>query len=630
MDPRLLRYYNDELRFMREMGGEFAQEFPKVAGRLGLDGFECADPYVERLLESFAFMSARVQLKIDSQFKQFTNHLLELVYPHYLCPLPSMVVAKLNPDPMDPGLAGGFSIPRGTSLRANRTPELATACQYRTGQDCTLYPVEIEDLRYGAYRNQLGAGLPPGMRAPNGAFTLTLRATAGLRMQETGLDDLVLYLRSGGQAAVSIYQQLVAGSTLVAARPVGQAGNWTVCGTERTVEAVGFAEDEALIPEDRRAFSGYRLLQEYFAFPQRFLFVRIPGLADAVRRCAEEALEIVILTEKRGPELDSLVDKRAASLFCVPAVNLFDKVADPLHLKKGEHEYHVVPDRSRPSDFELYSIDDVVGHQRGAEASVAFRPLYSMLGPRRISPLGGVGHYTARRVPRKLSSRQRAEGSRSSYIGSEVFLSLVDDQQGTHRDDLRQLTLRTTCTNRDLPLLMPLRAAAEHGTDFVVDSGAPIESVRCIAGPTAPRPSHVHDQSAWRLISHLSLNYLSLTQTEGGGGVDALREMLALYADLGNDATRAQIDGLLAVRSSPITRPLPISGPAVFGRGLRIELDFDEAAFDGSGPFLLASILERFLSRFVSINGFTETVLHTVQRGEIAQWPARLGTRYAT
>ena len=630
MDPRLLEYYNSELQHLREMGAEFAQEFPKIAGRLGLDSFECADPYVERLLEGFAFMAARVQLKIDSKFPDFSRHMLELLYPHYLRPTPSMLVAQLHPDLYEPALAGGLVVPRGTGLRAKRMEGQSTSCMYRSGQDCKLWPIELLSAEFGGYRGEFGSELPPNMRPPKGAMRLRLRATGGLSIRETGLSDLCLYLGGGGETAVAIYRQLLANTTAIALRSVGEDAKCLSVVSREAVRAVGFEEKEALLPTGARSFSGYRLLQEYFAFPQRFLFVELQGLSEGVAACESEEIDLFLLSDRRNTELDSKIERSQFSLFCVPAINLFEKQADPIHLGDHDHEFRIVPDKARPLDYEVFSVEDVVGYGRKAGEHTSFRPLYAQSGGGKIG--GAEAHYTLRRQPRLLSSRQRERGGRSSYIGSELYLNFTTGGGERHgreeeRPVLRQLAIKTVCTNRDLPMLMPVLSPGDKGSDFTLDTGAPVDSVRCVAGPTPPRPSHAEGETVWRLLSHLSLNYLSLVEDERGGGAQSLRELLSLYGELADDSVRAQIEGLSSIDTKPITRRLPVAGPPVFGRGLELTLVFDEMAFEGSGAYLLASVLERFLARYVSINGFTETVLRTVQRGEIARWPARIGQR---
>jgi type VI secretion system protein ImpG len=620
MDPRLLRYYESELKYVREMGGEFAREFPKIAGRLGLEEFECADPYVERLLESFAFMAARVHLKLDAEFPRFSQHLLEIVYPHYLAPTPSMTVVQLAPKASEGALAGGFRVPRGTALRSVLGRGDQTSCEYRTSQELRLWPLEIVHAEYTGYVGDLGdVALPGRARA---ALRIKLRVTAGLTFRDLALDDLTLFLRGADELPVRLYEQLHGHVVGVVARPATRPVPWQHVVTEQPVTRVGFEDDEALLPYGPRSFQGYRLLQEYFAFPARYLFARLEGLGPAVKRCDSTELEILVLTDAHEASLDGVVGTESLALHCTPAINLFARRADRIHLSEATHEYHVIPDRTRPMDFEIFSLGEVVGTGSSDEVTQTFQPFFAWNDqmPSNAEP----AYYSVQREPRTISARQRARGARSSYVGSEVFISLVDADEGPYRSSLRQLSVETLCTNRDLPLHMSLR---QGRTDFTLESGAPVESVRCVAGPTAPRPSHAHGDTSWRLISHLSLNYLSLVDTGTGDRGAALRELLSLYADLGEASARKQIDGVRATASAPITRPLPVPGPTTFGRGLEVAVTCDETAFEGTGLFLLGAVLERFFAKYVSINSFTETVVRSVQRGEIMRWPTRAGLR---
>jgi type VI secretion system protein ImpG len=622
MDPRLLRYYEGELRYVRELGGEFAREFPKIAGRLGLEEFECADPYVERLLEGFAFLAARVHLKMDAEFPRFSQHLMEILYPHYLAPTPSMTVVQLSPNLDEGALAGGFRVPRGTALRTRLGRQDQTSCEYRTSQEVRLWPLQLVHAEYTGFVGDLqGLALP---RKAAGALRLKLRATAGVNISDLALDELTVFLRGAESLPFRLYELIHGHTTAVVARPIGRPPAWQHVVTASPVTRVGFEDDEALLPYGARSFHGYRLLQEYFAFPQRYLFARIGGLAPAVKRCNETEIELVLVTDTHDAELDGAVDTDALALNCTPAINLFQRRADRIHLSDATAEYHVVADRTRPLDFEVYEVRGVVGMGTSEEVTQTFRPFYAWNDR---TPAGDhKAYYTVQRQPRTISAKQRVQGARSSYVGSEIYLSLVDADEGPFQSGLRQLSVDTLCTNRDLPLHMSLR---QGRTDFTLDSGAPVESVRCLAGPTPPRASHAHGDTTWRLISHLSLNSLSLVESGPGAGEPgaALRELLSLYGELADATTRKQIDGVRDASSAPVTRALPVPGPTTFGRGMEITIACDEAAFEGAGLFLFGAVLERFFAKYASINSFTETVLRSVQRGEVMRWPTRAGLR---
>jgi type VI secretion system protein ImpG len=307
-------------------------------------------------------------------------------------------------------------------------------------------------------------------------------------------------------------------------------------------------------------------------------------------------------------------------LYCTPAVNLVQRRSDRLPIAPDQFEHHVVMDRARPRDFEIYAINQALGHAAGETEPQVFRPLYGSLAD---DGRAYGRYYSVRREPRLLSEHARRQGARTSYIGSEVFLSLVDQDEAPYRGDLRQLTVDAWCTNRDLPLLMPLGGR----TDFTLMSSAPVDSVRVLRGPSRPAPALADREITWRLISHLGLNYLTLTDLDKEKGAASLRRLLELYAALADSPTARQIEGVHGLELRPVTRRVPRPGPLVFGRGIELTLTLDENAFSGSGAFLLGLVLERFFARHVGINTYTETVVVSLQRGEIARWMPRSGDR---
>jgi type VI secretion system protein ImpG len=619
-NPRLLRYYSQELQHLREMGGEFAVQYPKIAGRLGLEGFECADPYVERLLEGFAFMAARVQMKIDAEFPRFTQHLSELVYPHFLAPTPSMAIVQLQPDLGNPALNAGYRIPRGAAMRSVLGKDDATACEYRTAHDVTLWPIELAEAKFFTHGGAIAgveARLPAGVKA---GLRLRLRTTNGQPFSKLGLDRLTLHLRGSDEMPGQIYERLLGGVLGVLAMPGSRQGRHTLL-PKTALRPRGFAEDDALLPSGQRSFQGYRLLQEYFAFAQRFLFVELADLGPAAAACAEQELEIVVLLARGDARLEQSLDHTNFALNCTPVVNLFQRRADRINLTGDQFEYHVLPDRTRPMDFEVHQIESVTGYGTGTDAEQEFHPLYSArdLGSATVA---GQAYYQIRREPRLLSQRQRQRGPRSSYVGSETFITLVDAQEAPYRHSLRQLGLVVWCTNRDLPLTMSLGVGK---TDFILEQGGPVQSVRVLGGPSQPFPSFAEGGMAWRLINQLSLNYLSLADTDPDQGARALRELLALYCHPLDAASQRQVEGVRSVSSKPITRRMPAPGPITFGRGLEITVTMDDGAFEGAGAFVLGGVLSHFFTQYVSINAFTETVVRTVGRGEIMRWNAAGG-----
>ena len=624
MDPRLLRYYNRELQHVREMGGEFAREYPKIAGRLGLEGFECADPYVERLLEGFAFLAARVQLKLDAQYPVFTQHLMEMVYPHYLAPVPSMAVVQMQPDLSESGLVEGHTVPRHTAMLSLTGKDDRTACEYRTAHDVTLWPLTITEAKYFETPAALAAAdvaIPAGKTVRAG-LRLKFAVAGGAQANMLPLDALPVFVSGTDELPKRLYEQLLGNAVGYVVRTRGASGIVSEEHAASGIHRRGFDDDEALIPYSGRSFSGYRLLQEYFACPERFLFAEFTGLRRVLARSQGAEFEIVVLFDRSVASLHNAVDASNFRLFCTPAINLFPRRGDRIHLQQGKGEYHVLADRTRPMDFEVHSVSDVEGFGDKQEPEQHFAPFYGC--DERTWHSRHSAYYTIRREPRLVSSRQKRQGARSSYVGNEVFIALVDSNDAPYSTRLRQIGMQLMCTNRDLPLQMPV---GKSHTDFTLETGAPVESIRCVAGPTKPRAPAATGETAWRLLSHLQLNYVSLLEDGESEGAAALREMLTLYCDEFDSGALRQVEGVKSVGTRPIVRRIPVPGPITFGRGLEITLTCDDGAFEGTGAFLLGAVMQQFFTRYVSINSFTETVLRTLERNEVARWPTRLGTR---
>ncbi|WP_338846780.1 type VI secretion system baseplate subunit TssF [Massilia sp. W12] len=620
MNPKFLRYYNQELQHLREVGGEFAKAFPKIAGRLGLEGFECADPYVERLLESFSFLAARIQMKVDAEYPRFTQHLAELVYPHLLAPTPSMTVVQFNPDMTNPTLGAGFVVPRQTTLNSLVPSTDFIPCIYRTGHEVRLWPVKLDEAKFFTYGGQQ-AGIE---------FQLPQNVKAGLRLRisvcndfvfrNLAMDKLCFFIRGSDDIPMRIYEKIFSHIEGVLVTPASGARSGYKLLPKSALKTVGFDEADALIPSHRQSFQGYRLLQEYFAFPQRYMFFEVEGLRAAVQNCDERALDITILLSRGDAVLEQTLDHSYFALNCVPAINLFPHRGDRIEITSKQLEYHVVPNRSHPLDFEVFHITDVIGYGNGPESMQGFESFYCAKDLNRESQ--EKSYYTMRRERRLLSERQRNVGPRSSYIGSEVFVSIVDAKNTPYPPDLMQLGLGTLCTNRDLPLTMSLGIGR---TDFLIMGEAPAESVRVVAGPSQPYASFAEGAMIWRFLNHLSLNYLSLMDSDPQQGAVALRELLYLYSHENDDASHRQVEGVRNVQCDRITRRMPSPGPITYGRGLQLTLTMDDNAFEGSGPFLLGAVLDRFFAQYVSVNSFTETVIKTIGRGEIMRWPSKAG-----
>ncbi|MEO7243690.1 MAG: type VI secretion system baseplate subunit TssF [Rubrivivax sp.] len=621
MDPRLLRHYNEELRHLREMGAEFAAQFPKIAHRLGMEGLEVTDPYVERLLEGFAFLAGRVQLRIEAEFPRFTHRLLEILYPQFLAPTPAMLIARLQPDLADPSLADGVMVPRGSTLTAPAPNAAATPCEFRTAHALTLLPLELTQVEYFGQTADLPSSVPADWRRYRAGLRLRLRATAGLQFTDIALEDLRLHCTGIDEIAFRLHQ-IVCGHTLgVLVMPARRPAPWCEVIGADAVEATGYDDDQALLPQALPGFAGYRLLQEYFAFPQRFLFFDLHDVGEALRNHPGDEADIVLLFDRADPALQQAVDVSGLALHCVPAINLLERRCDRVHVTPEQGEYHVVPDRTRPLDYEVHTLTEVVGYGVDNDRGERFLPFYSAFHTEsREHP----AYYAVQREPRLLSSTQQRDGPRSGYIGTEVFLTLVDPQEAPYPDRLSQLALRALCTNRDLPLMMTV---GRPDGDLTLGQTAPVTAVHVVKGPSRPQTALREGALAWKLINQLTLNHLSLNDTDAEQGAAALREILRLYAPAGDAGALRQVDGVRRVRTQAVVRRLPMPGPIAFGRGVEVTVEIDDLSFEGASAYLLACVLERFIARHVSLNSFTQLRLRSPARGDILVGPARCGTR---
>lgn len=636
MEAQFLDHYNRELGYLRELGSEFAREYPAVAGRLGMDQFECADPFVERLLEGFAFLAARVHRRLDSEFPQLTRGLLQSLYPHYTRPIPAAAIVQFHPDPDEGSLVDGYRMERGSRLQGPTSNACPTPCRFETTADLDLWPVRIVDVELVERGTATQRPLPASLDSASirSGLRITLETTGGIEMAAVRMDRLPIHLR-GGEIAHELLELLVAHTTTIA---VGQTGtqHWQPLAAS-AISAGGFAPEEAMLPHEPRSFSGYRLLQEYFLLPDKFLFVEIQGLSAAIAATQGTQLEIVIGFDTVKRELNGRLAKEHLALHCVPAINLFKKRGDRIQVSQAKFEHQLLVDRSRPMDFEIWSVEELHGHGKTATQEVEFLPLYAP--PTNMAARQQhAAYYTLDRRPRQPSTNQREYGHRSPYLGTEVFVTLTDAAQTPSQLPIRQLSSTVYCSNRDLAMIKP---SAGWRDAFTLDGPGPVASVTCLNGPTIPRlPMTTEDgETCWRLVNHLTSNFISLcdrtrqqassheeAEPPGRTAAALLRQMLYLYCPADLPATRRQVDGILSVSNQAVTRQLPFAGPIVHGRGVHLEVELDEAAFEGGGAFLMGAVLDQFMARFVSLNSFTQTSVRTPARGHVHRWPVRTGT----
>ncbi|MFJ3458561.1 type VI secretion system baseplate subunit TssF [Scandinavium goeteborgense] len=623
MDQQFLDYYNKELTFMREMAGDFAAQHPKIARRLGINGINVEDPYVERLIEAFCFMSARTQMKLDAEFPNFTQRLLDVVYPNYNAPGPSMAVVQIQPNTKQGNLTSGYPIPKDSAFFTRIAPGEMTRCEFRSGQDVTLWPLTITEARL--------TSVPPDM--PNldryriaqnklkGALRIKLQLEGDtVFSQLSGLDRLPVYINGDERIVSMIFELLHASHVAVIVRANDAMDVPDEIINQQPLTFEGLEPAQSLLPVAWNTFHGHNLVHEYFSCRQRFYFFTLTQLSDALAKNHTQEAEIIVLLDQLSQPLISHVDANRFLLFCTPVINLFPKRLDKIEVNRTNSEFHAVADRSRPLDYEIYSIKKVFGQQAENSKEVVFNPLFQT----RQSEENDSGRYFS--VTRKLrvkNNTHRKYVTRTTYTGTEVFLSLVDQMEAPYADNIRYLSIDAMVTNRDLPRLI-----AQNGNfALTLSSAAPVHGATFVSQPSAPRPPFATGESAWRLIRQLSYNYLPLSDQDHKPGGEALRDMLRLFVDNADSISNAQIDGLVGCKSEPVIRRLPGNGLLVYGRGIRCTLTVDEECFSGISPYLFGLIMENYVARHAAINIFTEMELRSMQRGSVGIWAARPGRR---
>jgi type VI secretion system protein ImpG len=621
MRDELLGYYERELTFLRQMGADFAQKYPKIASRLLLESDKCEDPHVERMIEAFAFLAGRIHLKIDDEFPEITESFLNVLYPHYLAPIPSMSIVQFGLDPEQGKLTTGYPIKRGTTLYSR--PIKGTPCRFRTCYPTVAWPLDITSASLESLDPVDTRGKWSEAVIKISVKCLNNTTLAQLKIGEVDgsgepIKELRFYLNGEPQLTYPLYEYIFNNTKRIELRATDTAKGATrrtkpvITLPPSSIKPVGFEPEDGMLSYTARSFLGYRLLTEYFTFPEKFLFFDITGLDQAAKAGFTDQFDILIylsdITPPRAP-----VNNSTFQLGCTPIINLFSKVAEPIHLTSKQVEYRVVPDVHRQLTTEVYSIDSVVSIDPFKQQTRDFQPFYSFR------------HSQERDQNRTFWYATRKQSQIENDEGTEVYLSLVDLGFNPNTPPVETLTLHVTCTNRDLPGDLPF--GSREG-DFEIEGTVPISRVRCLKKPTETVRPPLRRATQWRLISHLTLNHFSIVSGDKGSATEALQEILVLYDFMDSQATRRQISGITNVSSRRVTKQTGSRIGAGFVRGIETTIEFDEQQFVGSGVYLFASVLERFLGLYVSINSFSQLVAKTVQREDILKrWSPRAGSQ---
>jgi type VI secretion system protein ImpG len=596
----LLPYYERELGFLRRYAREFSERYPKIAGNLLIGGEVCEDPHIERMIQSFALLNSRISKRIDDDYPEFTEALFEVLYPHYLRPFPSCSIARMDYSGAAAQLTAATEIPRGTELTTR--PVKGVACTFRSAYPVTVAPVA---LSHAAFAPIMDAPeqiqLPPNASS---SLSITIESTAGqTALGKLGLGKLRVFI-DGEPSFCAAMRDALFMRTVKAYAEADGGGRWSALPAS-PVGVAGYGEDEALIPFSARSHPAYRLLTEYFCFPEKFNFFDI----DMAALCAAVpagSRRITLHLALSGIRTDSHVSRTLATmstnnllLGCTPVINLFRQRGEPIRLTHTSASYPVLADARRAFAFEVQAIDSVklVRQTPQGESVVEFRPFYSL---RHGETPEKDGHYWAMRRDDVIARKSP---------GYETEITIVDIDFDPAAVETDTLSLELTCTNRDLPAMLTY---GQRGGDLFLEGGSSVRAISFLRKPTASHRFERGRGAHWRLISHLSLNHLSLA----GGGLDAFKEMLTLYDLPRSPISQRQIGGIVAIAHKAANHWLPGNPFACLVRGIEVRLTIEEEAFIGSGIHAFAHIVERFLGLYVNANSFTQLVVVSRKSGE--------------
>ncbi|MBC9246811.1 type VI secretion system baseplate subunit TssF [Paracoccus sp. 11-3] len=623
--------YERELDILYERSAEFAEEFPGLADRLGGVLRESIDPTIAGLLEGAAFLAARVQLKLDEEFRGFTMELLEQIFPDALAPIPSCIIVEAPPPTVPPNDGTPAFFDRGEYLDARfRDADKRVTCRFSLTSPLEVLPLKITGISYHDRTTTLGGlGQDPDKNTKAG-LVLDLTTTDGQPLASLGTGSLTFRITADMLRGLNFYEQVHCNATRVSLRYLQKNGDPAFIRLRPDqIEQIGFDKNEALFDRNSNLFEGFALLREFFAFPRKFLGFRIADLDKQFRRIRAEQCQLIFEFDRVNEDLARQAGLRDIRVNCAPAINLFEETSNQVRLDDRRHEYVVTPDSSPITHYEIQRILRVHASYGTAHDRVEVVPLYAL--PQAATSPRSTYYYTTQRKQRRLTENERRNGTRTDYRGTETFLAIYEPPESIVGRKAQRLHIRALCSNRHLPAALPL--ARSDDFNMVSDQALMLS---CVNGPTAPREAMTETERSgphrtvqgdvyWRLISYLSLNHFGLDDRFGRDSAASLREILTLFSDMSDHITEAQIPGIEKLSVRPVTRSIRRPEGFFPARGLEISVTFDETAFEGSGIILLAAVLDRFFAEYVSINSFSQTVIISKQRGVVKKFQPRTG-----
>ena len=590
-------YYQSELAYLRKAGVEFARQYPRIASRLELGPDITPDPFTERLIESFAWLTARIRRNIDAEIPQISATLLGMLYPNFTSPIPSMSIAEFPPDKDKGDLRAGYTLPSGTQLHCT-AQEGDITLRWNTAWPVTIHPVSIVEATFeprSLYQFK--------DKASQASTVLRLRLRGqGIPLSACKLDRLRLFLHGDRFDTFPLYEALVSGVLDVCLRnPEDSPDKPPISLGSKALQPVGFSPEELILPQGSYSHPAYQLIQEYFAFPEKFLFLDIADLEK--RQTSSKELDILIPLSQ-VPARQSMITSAMFRTGAVPVVNLFKKISEPIRQDETQSEYRLIADARRNISTEIHSIESVSAVEPGKPETLRIEPYFAL-----------THHMVSDRT--RLFWLMRRDSASAGTPGTDVYLSFTDLDFNPMRAHARTIFARLLCTNRHLT------SAVQAGTVLERDANMPVGDIRLLINPTQQRSPAMEGEVMWRLISHLSLNHLSL---DGPQATNALREILRLYAADDDIPSQRQIQGVTGIQCRPVARRMGEKAWRGFVRGTLIELTLEENNFAGESGFMFASVLNSFFGLYANVNTFTQLSLKGVgPKGVRYQWPPITG-----
>lgn len=584
MPDALLPYYEKELSFIRQLGKEFSEQHPKIASRLGIAEDTIEDPHVSRMIESFAYLNARIQYKLDDDFPEISEAFLNTIYPHYLRPIPSCSITQFNPDPEN--IDSIVTIPEDSLLDTAKFND--SQCRFKTVYPVDLFPIYLKKAQI----KSRPFSTPGSMHAEGAGSVLHLKLKAinnDFEMHELDFSKIRFYLKGQSQFIYPFYELLLRNCHGIA-MTCSEDDTQPVYLDKNSIRQVGFDDNQGLLPYPERSFIGYRLLTEFFIFPEKFMFIDIVDIGKHMNEKYHSEINLYIYLNEADINLERNINKDCLLLGCTPVVNLFPQQAEPIKATSKQKDYEVIPDARAADMMEIYSIDDVSATNTNGQIE-KYREFY------------GINHETSDNDTFWYAKREFKHTGNKKYVPQTLTrLTLSNVNFNADALDDRILLVQTTCSNHDLPSIIPIGSA--QADLHCINDSPPTDSIRFIHQPTATFYPPLRHGALWRLISHLNLNHLSLTGSDDS--LASLKEILRLYDFADKPSTKAIIESISSIRIKQITAPVYVDGMSTLCRGLEVLIELDNKSLSGISSYLFASILERFFTLYCPINSFVK------------------------